>query len=418
MRARNARSPPKRWMCCKSPPSSAGRPTFLIAAARTGRAVNVKKGQFLAPWDMKNVVAKLTQAGAGDVLVTERGVSFGYNTLVSDMRALPVLAQTGAPVIFDATHSVQQPGGLGGASGGQREFVPVLARAAVAVGVAGVFIETHPDPDNAPSDGPNMVPLRDFEALIAELQDFDALAKRRAINRHLCFTAPSYDGGMDPYLFSYAEPADPRVKRGLIRLVERATGQPRLKRLYLDNQRNPRAGESFFAAAVRKLDLDVTFDAAALDFSLGVRRETSRGTIVGLTFSRTASRVMTTRSTSLRLGTSYITDSSTSSMIARRPRAPVPRRFAWSAIASSASGGELQVDAVQLEEALVLLDQGVAGLGEDLDERLAVQVVHAGDDREAADELGDHAELQQVLRHHLGERVLGDRSWTGPAARC
>ena len=152
---------------------------LLVAAARTGRAVNVKKGQFLAPWDMKNVVAKLTSAGAGDVLVTERGVSFGYNTLVSDMRALPILAETGAPVIFDATHSVQQPGGLGGASGGQREFVPVLARAAVAVGVAGVFIETHPDPDRAPSDGPNMVPLRDFEALVAELQEFDALAKRR-----------------------------------------------------------------------------------------------------------------------------------------------------------------------------------------------------------------------------------------------
>ena len=153
---------------------------LLIAAARTGRAVNVKKGQFLAPWDMKNVVAKLTEAGAGDVLVTERGVSFGYNTLVSDMRALPILAQTGAPVIFDATHSVQQPGGLGGASGGQREFVAILARAAVAVGVAGVFIETHPDPDNAPSDGPNMVPLREFEALIAELQEFDNLAKKAA----------------------------------------------------------------------------------------------------------------------------------------------------------------------------------------------------------------------------------------------
>ena len=152
---------------------------LLIAAARTGRAVNVKKGQFLAPWDMKNVVAKLTGAGAGDVLVTERGVSFGYNTLVSDMRALPILAETGAPVIFDATHSVQQPGGLGGASGGQREFVPVLARAAVAVGVAGVFIETHPDPDRAPSDGPNMVPLSQFEDLIAELQAFDGLAKKR-----------------------------------------------------------------------------------------------------------------------------------------------------------------------------------------------------------------------------------------------
>ena len=151
---------------------------LLVAAARTGRAVNVKKGQFLAPWDMRHVVDKLTSAGAGDVLVTERGVSFGYNTLVSDMRALPILKQTGAPVIFDATHSVQQPGGLGGASGGQREFVPVLARAAVAVGVAGVFIETHPDPDKAPSDGPNMIALKQFEALVAELQAFDALAKR------------------------------------------------------------------------------------------------------------------------------------------------------------------------------------------------------------------------------------------------
>jgi 2-dehydro-3-deoxyphosphooctonate aldolase (KDO 8-P synthase) len=150
---------------------------LLVAAARTGRAVNVKKGQFLAPWDMKHVVAKLAAAGGADVLVTERGVSFGYNTLVSDMRALPILRATGAPVIFDATHSVQQPGGQGGSSGGQREFVPVLARAAVAVGVAGVFIETHQDPDSAPSDGPNMVPLREFEALVADLQAFDALAK-------------------------------------------------------------------------------------------------------------------------------------------------------------------------------------------------------------------------------------------------
>ena len=154
---------------------------LLIAAARTGRAVNVKKGQFLAPWDMQHVVAKLTGAGAGDVLVTERGVSFGYNTLVSDMRALPILGAIGAPVIFDATHSVQQPGGQGGSSGGQREFVPVLARAAVAVGVAGVFIETHPDPDKAPSDGPNMVPLNQFEALIEELQAFDQLAKRTRV---------------------------------------------------------------------------------------------------------------------------------------------------------------------------------------------------------------------------------------------
>jgi len=152
---------------------------LLVAAALTGRAVNVKKGQFLAPWDMKNVVAKLEASGAVDILVTERGASFGYNTLVSDMRALPILArETGAPVIFDATHSVQQPGGRGEASGGEREFVAVLARAAVAVGVAGVFIETHQDPDRAPSDGPNMVPLKDFEALVHELQDFDQLAKR------------------------------------------------------------------------------------------------------------------------------------------------------------------------------------------------------------------------------------------------
>jgi 2-dehydro-3-deoxyphosphooctonate aldolase (KDO 8-P synthase) len=151
---------------------------LLVAAARTGRAVNVKKGQFLAPWDMKHVVAKVAGAGGADVLVTERGVSFGYNTLVSDMRALPILAKdTGAPVIFDATHSVQQPGGQGASSGGQREFVPVLARAAVAVGVAGVFIETHQDPDKAPSDGPNMVPLREFEALVARLMAFDRLAK-------------------------------------------------------------------------------------------------------------------------------------------------------------------------------------------------------------------------------------------------
>jgi len=153
---------------------------LLVAAAATGRAVNVKKGQFLAPWDMKNVVAKLDSAGAADVLVTERGVSFGYNTLVSDMRALPIMArETGAPVIFDATHSVQQPGGQGTSSGGQREFVGVLARAAVAIGVAGVFIETHPDPDHAPSDGPNMIALNDFEALLAELQEFDRLAKRK-----------------------------------------------------------------------------------------------------------------------------------------------------------------------------------------------------------------------------------------------
>ena len=150
---------------------------LLIAAAKTGKVVNVKKGQFLAPWDMQNVVAKLTSAGNRNVLVTERGVSFGYNTLVSDMRALPILKRIGAPVIFDATHSVQQPGGHGTSSGGEREFVPVLARAAVAVGVAGVFIETHPAPDNAPSDGPNMVPLREFEGLLRTLMAFDALAK-------------------------------------------------------------------------------------------------------------------------------------------------------------------------------------------------------------------------------------------------
>jgi 2-dehydro-3-deoxyphosphooctonate aldolase (KDO 8-P synthase) len=150
---------------------------LLLAAARTGRIVNVKKGQFLAPWDMTNVVAKITGAGNANVLVTERGASFGYNTLVSDMRALPILARTGAPVIFDATHSVQQPGGRGTASGGEREFVPVLARAAVAVGVAGVFIETHHDPDRAPSDGPNMVPLKDMESLLERLIAFDRIAK-------------------------------------------------------------------------------------------------------------------------------------------------------------------------------------------------------------------------------------------------
>ncbi len=153
---------------------------LLVAAAATGRVVNVKKGQFLAPWDMANVVAKVTGAGNPNVLATERGVSFGYNTLVSDMRTLPIMAQTtGAPVIFDATHSVQQPGGKGTSSGGQREFVPVLARAAVAVGVAGLFIETHPDPDRAPSDGPNMIPLTELEALLVELKAFDTIAKAR-----------------------------------------------------------------------------------------------------------------------------------------------------------------------------------------------------------------------------------------------
>jgi 2-dehydro-3-deoxyphosphooctonate aldolase (KDO 8-P synthase) len=152
---------------------------LLVAAARTGKIINVKKGQFLAPWDMKNVVAKITGSGNADVLVTERGASFGYNTLVSDMRSLPIMTEIGAPVIFDATHSVQQPGGQGGSSGGERRFVETLARAAVAVGVAGVFIETHQDPDNAPSDGPNMVPLDAMPALIERLMAFDEVAKRR-----------------------------------------------------------------------------------------------------------------------------------------------------------------------------------------------------------------------------------------------
>ena len=152
---------------------------LLAAAARTGRAVNVKKGQFLAPWDMKNVIEKVTEAGNPNVMACERGASFGYNTLVSDMRALPIMAEIGCPVVFDATHSVQEPGGQGASTGGRREFVPVLARAAVAVGVACVFMETHPDPDNAPSDGPNMVPLHAFEGLVRELMEFDALAKRR-----------------------------------------------------------------------------------------------------------------------------------------------------------------------------------------------------------------------------------------------
>jgi 2-dehydro-3-deoxyphosphooctonate aldolase (KDO 8-P synthase) len=153
---------------------------LLVAAAKTGRVVKIKKGQFLAPWDMRNVVAKVIESGNENVLVTERGASFGYNTLVTDMRGLPIMAETGCPVIFDATHSVQQPGGQGTSSGGDRRFVPVLARAAVAVGVAGLFIETHEDPDNAPSDGPNMVPLKDFEGLLRDLMEVDALVKRQA----------------------------------------------------------------------------------------------------------------------------------------------------------------------------------------------------------------------------------------------
>ena len=151
---------------------------LLIAAAKTGRVINVKKGQFLAPWDMKNVLAKITESGNPNVMACERGVSFGYNTLVSDMRALPIMAAFGSPVIFDATHSVQQPGGQGTSSGGQREFVETLARAAVAVGVAGVFLETHQDPDNAPSDGPNMVRLDNLSNLLETLMAFDRLAKK------------------------------------------------------------------------------------------------------------------------------------------------------------------------------------------------------------------------------------------------
>ncbi|MBI1272500.1 MAG: 3-deoxy-8-phosphooctulonate synthase [Alphaproteobacteria bacterium] len=152
---------------------------LLIAAANTGKVVNVKKGQFLAPWDMKNVAAKLASTGNENILLTERGASFGYNTLVSDMRSLPIMAETGYPIVFDATHSVQQPGGQGTTSGGQREFVPVLARAAVAVGVAAVFIETHENPDKAPSDGPNMVPLKQLPALLETLMAFDRVAKAK-----------------------------------------------------------------------------------------------------------------------------------------------------------------------------------------------------------------------------------------------
>ena len=154
---------------------------LIVAAAKTRRVLNIKKGQFLAPWDMKNVVAKALAAGNPNVMACERGVAFGYNTLVSDMRALPILAEIGCPVVFDATHSVMQPGGQGDRSGGERRFVPVLARAAVAVGVAMVFLETHPDPDSAPSDGPNMVPMHELEALLTDLLAYDALSKRRAL---------------------------------------------------------------------------------------------------------------------------------------------------------------------------------------------------------------------------------------------
>jgi 2-dehydro-3-deoxyphosphooctonate aldolase (KDO 8-P synthase) len=155
---------------------------LLLAAGKTGAVVNVKKGQFLAPWDMPNVADKVASTGNDNILLTERGVSFGYNTLVADMRALPIMARTGYPVVMDATHSVQQPGGQGGSSGGQREFAPVMARAAVSLGVAGVFIETHEDPDNAPSDGPNMIHLQRMPALIASLMRFDALAKAEPLD--------------------------------------------------------------------------------------------------------------------------------------------------------------------------------------------------------------------------------------------
>lgn len=154
---------------------------LLLAAGQTGKAINVKKGQFLAPWDMKNVADKIASTGNNNILLCERGASFGYNTLVSDMRSLPIMAQTGYPVIFDATHSVQQPGGQGTTSGGQREFVPVLARAAMAIGVAGVFMETHQDPNNAPSDGPNMVPIDQLEAQLRVMKTLDEIAKANPI---------------------------------------------------------------------------------------------------------------------------------------------------------------------------------------------------------------------------------------------
>jgi 2-dehydro-3-deoxyphosphooctonate aldolase (KDO 8-P synthase) len=154
---------------------------LLVAAAETGKPINVKKGQFLAPWDMVNVVEKIRASGNDQVMVCERGVSFGYNTLVTDFRSLPILARTGCPVVFDATHSVQQPGGQGSASGGQREFAPVLARAAISIGVAAVFIETHPDPDKAPSDGPNMIPMKDLPSVLEVLMEFDQLAKQHPV---------------------------------------------------------------------------------------------------------------------------------------------------------------------------------------------------------------------------------------------
>ena len=155
---------------------------LLLAAAKTGRVINVKKGQFLAPWDMKNVLTKVTSSGNSNIMLTERGVSFGYNTLVSDMRSIPIMAESGAPIIFDATHSVQQPGGRGDSSGGQRQFVSILSRAATAIGIAGLFIETHENPDNAPSDGPNMVPLSELESLLTQIKELDSITKRHLTN--------------------------------------------------------------------------------------------------------------------------------------------------------------------------------------------------------------------------------------------
>jgi 2-dehydro-3-deoxyphosphooctonate aldolase (KDO 8-P synthase) len=168
-------------MCCKSPRSCAARQTYWLA--KTGKIINVKKGQFLAPWDMKNVAAKITESGNPNVMLCERGVTFGYNTLVNDMRALPIMAETGHPVVYDATHSVQSPGGAGGSTSGDRRMVPYLSRGAIAVGVAAVFMETHQDPDNAPSDGPNMVKLSDMPALLEQLVSIDRLLKPAAYAR-------------------------------------------------------------------------------------------------------------------------------------------------------------------------------------------------------------------------------------------
>ena len=248
---------------------------LLVAAALTGRPVNVKKGQFLAPWEMKNVVAKLDAAGACDILVTERGASFGYNTLVSDMRALPILArETGAPVIFDATHSVQQPGGQGASSGGEREFVAVW-RGRRSRSASPAVHRDHQDPDRAPSDGPTWCRSRTSRRSSPNCRISTASPSVRigvAVQNlsydsradGICFSDPPPRRRMDKYLFSYATESDPPIKRGLIRLVEKATGQPKLKRMYVHNQRFPRVGETFWQAAVRSLELDVRYDADAL----------------------------------------------------------------------------------------------------------------------------------------------------------